>query len=71
MIRRKDECKIEYREKMRDGNGTVRLTSLIAGPEELNNKGRLFSRITLKKFTLTTTTLFMLSRRYLIFRRKN
>lgn len=47
MIRRKDECKIEYREKMRDGNGTVRLTSLIAGPEELNNKGRLFSRITL------------------------
>lgn len=47
MIRRKDECNIEYREHMRDGDGTVVLTSLISGPEELNNKGRLFSRITL------------------------
>ena len=48
MIRRKDECQIEYREHMRDGNGTVELTSLIESPEELCNKGRLFSRITLK-----------------------
>ncbi len=48
MIRKKDECGIEYREHMRDGDGTVELTSLIAGPEELNNKGRLFSKITLK-----------------------
>ena len=48
MIRKKDECKIEYREKMRDGNGTVELTSFIEGPEELCNKGRLFSKITLK-----------------------
>ena len=48
MIRKKEDCKVEYREKMRDGNGTVELTSFIAGPEELNDKGRLFSKITLK-----------------------
>ena len=47
MIRRKDECKVEYREHMRDGEGTVQLTHLIEGPEEMNNKGRLFARITL------------------------
>ena len=47
MIRRKDDCKIEYREHMRDGDGTVKLTSFIAGDDELNGKGRLFSRITL------------------------
>ena len=27
MIRRADECKAEYREHMRDGDGTVMLTS--------------------------------------------
>ena len=48
MIRRKEECTTEYRENMRGGDGTAILTSLIAGPEELNDKGRLFSRITLK-----------------------
>ena len=47
MIRRKEECKTEYREKMRGGDGTAMVTSLIAGPEELNGKGRLFSRISL------------------------
>ena len=48
MIRKAEECNIEYREHMRDGKGTVELTSLISGPEELNGKGRLFSVITLK-----------------------
>ena len=48
MIRKKDECKIEYREKMRDGNGTVEITNLITDPSELYDKGRLFSKITLK-----------------------
>ena len=48
MIRSKDECKLEYREHMRDGKGTVELTSFIEGPEELCGKGRLFSKITLK-----------------------
>ena len=48
MVRRKGDCEIEYREKMRDGEGTVKLTSFISGPAELNEKGRLFSLITLE-----------------------
>ena len=47
MIRKSNECQIEYREHMRDGDGTVRLTHFIAGPGELNEKGRLFSKLTL------------------------
>ena len=47
MIRRANECNVEYREHMRDGDGTVQITNFIAGPEELNEKGRLFARITL------------------------
>ena len=34
MIRRENECKVEYREHMRDGDGTVMLTSFIEDPEE-------------------------------------
>ena len=48
MIRKADECKKEFREKMRDGNGTVEITNFIEGPEELCNKGRMFSRVILK-----------------------
>ena len=47
MIKKAADCKKEYRENMRGGNGTVELTSF-ATPEELNNKGRLFANITLK-----------------------
>ena len=47
MIRRANDCEVTYREHMRDGDGTVILTSFIAGPDELNGKGRLFSKITL------------------------
>ena len=47
MIRKASDCKKEYRENMRGGNGTVELTSF-ATPDELNNKGRLFANITLK-----------------------
>lgn len=47
MIRKENECSVEYREHMRGGDGTVKLTSFIKGPEELNGKGRLFSKITL------------------------
>lgn len=47
MIRREKECQIEYREHMRDGDGTVQITNFITGPEELYNKGRLYSKITL------------------------
>ena len=48
MIKKAEECKVEYREHMRDGNGTVQITNFIDTPEELNSKGRLFARITLK-----------------------
>lgn len=47
MIRKAEECKVEYREHMRDGNGTVQITNLIASNAELNDKGRLFGKITL------------------------
>ena len=47
MIRKENECKIEFREHMRDGDGTVKLTNFINAPEELCGKGRLFSKITL------------------------
>ena len=47
MIRTAAECPVEYREHMRDGNGTVQITNLITSNAELNDKGRLFGRITL------------------------
>ena len=46
MIRRARECEKELREHMRDGDGTVEILNL-ATPEELNDKGRLFAKITL------------------------
>ena len=48
MIRKADKCEVEFREHMRDGDGTVKLTHFIEGPKELNEKGRLFSKITLE-----------------------
>ena len=47
MIRKAEECKVELREHMRDGNGTVQITNFAAGAAELNDKGRLFGKITL------------------------
>lgn len=47
MIRKAEECQVELREAMRGGPGTVRLTAFV-NKEELHNKGRLFSRITLE-----------------------
>ena len=47
MIRKADEFRIEYKEHMRDGDGTVQLTHFITGPEELEDKGRLFAKIML------------------------
>jgi quercetin dioxygenase-like cupin family protein len=46
MIRKSNECNVEHREHMRDGNGIVEITNF-ATPEELNDKGRLFGKITL------------------------
>ena len=48
MIRKAEECGKEFREHMREGNGTVEITNFITSPEELCMKGRLFSKITLK-----------------------
>ena len=48
MIRKAEECKMEYREHMRDGDGTVEITNFIQGNSELNDKGRLFAKLTLK-----------------------
>ena len=48
MVRRVNECSVKVNENMRGGDGSVKLTSLISGPEELLDKGRLFSVITLE-----------------------
>jgi len=48
MIRRKEECTVEYREHMMDGEGTIKLTSLISGDKELNDKGRLFNHMLIR-----------------------
>lgn len=47
MIRKADELKTENRENMRGGDGTVKIMNFVS-KEELYNKGRLFSRITLE-----------------------
>ena len=48
MIRKAEECRVEYREHMRDGDGTVQLINCIDSDAELNNKGRLFAKIVLQ-----------------------
>ena len=47
MIRKAADCSVELRERMRNGDGTVKITNF-AGKEEMNDKGRLFARITLE-----------------------
>lgn len=47
MIKRANEITPEFREHMRDGEGTAKLT-LLATPAEMNEKGRLFGKITLE-----------------------
>ena len=47
MVRQGKDCGIEYREHMRDGEGTVQITNFITSPEEMCGKGRMFSKITL------------------------
>ena len=48
MIAHFKDCRESTRENMRGGDGTVKLTELLA-PEELNGHGRMFSMITLEK----------------------
>lgn len=47
MIKTPEDYKREYREHMRDGDGTVELVNF-ATPAELNDKGRLFAKIILQ-----------------------
>lgn len=47
MVRKQSECPVEVREHMRDGAGSVELTHLM-NKDEFYNKGRLFSKLTLK-----------------------
>ena len=47
MIKNCENFKTELRENMRGGDGTVIVTSFVTA-EELNDKGRLFGKITLK-----------------------
>ncbi len=47
MIRRKEECKVEVREAMKGGPGSVVQTSF-ASKEELLNKARLFGNLHLE-----------------------
>lgn len=47
MIKKFEDFKTELRENMRGGDGTVTVTSFVSA-EELNEKGRLFGKITLK-----------------------
>ena len=47
MIKHFEDFKTELREHMRGGEGSVTVTSFVSA-EELNDKGRLFGKITLK-----------------------
>lgn len=47
MIKKPEDYKIDLREKMRDGNGTVKIENFVSAAE-LNDKGRLFGKIILE-----------------------
>lgn len=47
MIRKHSEQKVEIKDNLRGGNGSVRFEEIITG-EEMYEKGRLFSRIVLE-----------------------
>ena len=47
MVTKKDALEIEFREHMRDGDGTVKIQNLV-GKDELLGKGRLFARLILE-----------------------
>lgn len=47
MIKKPEEYKIDLREQMRGGNGTVKIENFVSAAE-LNDKGRLFGKIILE-----------------------
>ena len=50
MVKRKSSYETKINENMRGGEGLVKIESLLS-PDELNNKGRLFAKITLEPGT--------------------
>ena len=47
MVKRKGSYETQINEKMRGGEGRVKIEQLLT-PDELNNKGRLFAKITIE-----------------------
>jgi len=47
MIKRKDSYPVEIKERMRGGEGAVKIESLLT-PAELYEKGRLFAKLTIE-----------------------
>ena len=47
MVKRNSSYETSINEKMRGGDGSVKIENLLS-PDELNNKGRLFAKITLE-----------------------
>ena len=47
MIKRNSSYEVIINEKMRGGDGSVKIEHLLT-PEELNNKGRLYAKITIE-----------------------
>ena len=50
MVKRKSSYETKINENMRGGEGSVKIENLLS-PDELNNKGRLFAKITLEPGT--------------------
>jgi len=47
MVKRKSSYDVKINEKMRGGEGSAKIEQLLT-PDELNNKGRLFAKITIE-----------------------
>jgi len=47
MVKREASYEVKINENMRGGDGSVKIESLLT-PHEMNNKGRLYARITLE-----------------------
>ena len=47
MVKRRSSYEVKINEKMRGGEGSVKMEQLLT-PDELNNKGRLYAKITIE-----------------------
>lgn len=48
MVRKPEDQPVIIKKEMYDGPGQVEIQRLLLGPEEMNEKGRLFSRFTIQ-----------------------